>query len=229
MSKKFTKEELERDPLLDFYVKSSNYFVANRVTILSIAVTLLVVVAVFIGYGFYSSDQEAKAQNLLAIAEVEYSQGDYLKALKGDEFELTLGFEQIADNYSGTDAGNLASYYAAVSNFKLGNTLEALAYMQEFKPADGIMGVGAVSFHASLLEANESLEKAARMYEKAAEWDVNDSTTPYNLFKAANIYFEMGELEKAKELAETIVKEYPNSLEVAESQQLQGRIAIATG
>jgi tetratricopeptide (TPR) repeat protein len=227
MSKNFTKEELEHDPLLDKYTQAVSFFNANRTLILSLTVTLIVVIGVMIGYKFYAEGQEDKAQNLLATAEKSYSVTDYETALNGDEYTLSYGFVQIADEFSGTNAGNLAAYYAAVSNYKLDNYVDALAYIQEYKSPKGIMGVGSVSFHATLLELNGSLEKAARKYEEAANWDMNDSTTPFNLMKAAKVYKELGNTEKVMSLTSTIIEEYPNSDEATTSRRLQGTLATS--
>lgn len=227
MSKNFTKEELEHDPLLDKYTQAVAFFNTNRTLILSLLVTLVVVIGVMIGYRYYSVGQEDKAQNLLATAEQSYSNSDYQTALNGDEYTLSYGFVQIADEFSGTNAGNLAAYYASVSNFKLDNYEEALGYIQEYKSPKGIMGVGAVSFHATLLELNGSLEKAARKYEEAANWDINASTTPYNLMKAANVYKELGNMDKVKSITTTIIEEYPDSPEATSSRKLQGTLAVS--
>lgn len=227
MSKNFTKEELEHDPLLDKYTKAVSFFNANRTMILSLTVTLVVVIGVLIGYRYYSAGQEDQAQNLLATAELSYSNGDYEAALNGDEYTLSYGFIQIADEFSGTNAGNLAAYYASVSNFKLDNYEEALAYIQEYKNPKGVMGVGSVSFHATLLKLNGSLEKAAKKYEEAANWDKNESTTPFNLMKAANVYKELGNSEKVKSITSTIIEEYPNSAEVTNSRKLLGSLAVS--
>jgi tetratricopeptide (TPR) repeat protein len=227
MSKNFTKEELEHDPLLDKYNQTVNFFNANRTLILSLLVTVVVVIGVLIGYRFYSEGQEDQAQNLLATAEQSYSESNFETALNGDEYTLSYGFIQIADEFSGTNAGNLAAYYASVSNFKLDNYEEALAYIQEYKSPKGIMGVGSVSFHATLLKLNGSLEKAAKKYEEAANWDKNDSTTPFNLMKAANVYKELGNTDKVKSITTTIIEEYPDSQEATSSRKLQGALAIS--
>jgi tetratricopeptide (TPR) repeat protein len=225
MSKKFTKEELEHDPLLDKYVKTVSFFNANRTMILSLSVTVIVVIGVLIGYRFYAEGQEQEAQNYLAAAEQNYSASDYQTALNGDEYTLSYGFIAIANDYSGTNAGNLATYYASVSHFKLDNYEEALGYIQEYKHPKGIMGVGSVSFHATLLKLNGSLEKAAKKYEEAANWDKNDSTTPFNLLKAANVYKEIGSMEKVSSITSTIIEEYPDSPEATNSRKLQGTLA----
>ncbi len=227
MSKHNTKEELEHDALIDFINKSLTFFNANKTTILSVGVTLIVVVAVLFGYNYYSSNQESKAQILLAGAENFYSQGDYQTALNGDEASYTAGFIEIATKYAGTNAGNLATYYAAVSSYKLDKNEDALSYIQNYKHVEGILGVGSLSFEGALLELNGSFDQAAQIYEKAASWDINDSTTPFNLYKAALAYKKAGNLEKTKALAAKIIQDYPNSAEFVESERLQGQLAVA--
>lgn len=227
MSKHLSKEELQSDPFVQHVERATSYFNENRTIILAFFIGIFVVAGAWIGYQYYSDSQEVEAQNLLAIAENFYRQGDYDKALNGDSFELTSGFVDIANRYSGTHAGNLAQYYASVCSYKLGNIEEALDHFSRYDAPKGILGVGAISFHASLLKANGSLEKAAETYLKAAKWDENDSTTPYNLLKAAEIYYELGSYEKASEISNQIIEEYPNSSEVLNAQKLTGMISAS--
>lgn len=228
MSKHLSKEELESDPLIDNYNKAAKFFNENKTTIIAIFISVTVVVGALVGFNFYSSSQEQEAQQLLAIAEGYYSEGDFDKAINGDSFELTYGFKAIANEYSGTEAGNLAIYYASVSSFKLGNIEEALVYLSKYDAPKGILGVGGISFHAKLLMANGSTEKAADTFLQAANWDNNDATTPFNLLKAAEAYFKAGNTAKALELTERIIEEYPSSSEVSSSQNLQGKIAVTS-
>lgn len=227
MSKRLSKEELESDPLINTYNRATSYLNENKSVIISIIIALIVIVGALIGYNYYASAQEEQAQALLSVAENYYSNGQYEEALYGDDFELTYGFNHIANEFSGTKAGNLAAYYAAVSAYKLGNTDEALEFINIFNVPDGILGVGAISFHASLFEAKGEYAQAARKYLDAAEWDDNESTTPYNLYKAAQAFFEAGNTERAQEITERIVNDYPNSSQFAQTMKLQGMIAAA--
>lgn len=227
MSKHLSKEELQTDPLIDNYNRAASYFNENKTPILAIIIGIVVVIGALVGYNFYSANQEKAAQELLATAEGYFNQSDYEKALNGDTFELTYGFLAIANDFSGTEAGNLAIYYAAVSSFKLGNTEDALVHLSKYNAPEGILGVSAIGFHANLLAANGSLEKSAETYLKAANWDENDSTTPFNLLKAAETYYELGNYEKASELADQILEEYPSSADVVDTEKLKGMISSA--
>lgn len=227
MSKHLSKEELQSDPLIQNVERATTFFNENRTVIVAVVIGVVVIIGSLVGYNFFSASQEQQAQELLATAEGYYSEGDFDKALNGDSFELTFGFKAIADNFSGTEAGNLALYYASVSSFKLDNIEEALDYFSRYDAPKGILGVGPISFYAGLLESNGSLEKAADTYLKAANWDENNSTTPYNMFKAAEVYYELGNMEKARELTDAILTEYPSSSEAVRTQKLSGMISAS--
>ncbi len=225
MAKHLSKEELQTDPLLENVAKATTFFNENKTIILSIIIGITVVVGSLIGYRYYSTELEQQAQELLSIAESYYSEGDYDRALNGDSFELTYGFLAIANDFSGTEAGNLANYYASVSSFKMGDIENALSYFENYDAPSGILGVGSISFYASILKENGSLEKAAKTFLDAAAWNENESTSPYNLFQAAKTYYELGNLDTAQELATQILQKYPNSPEATESMKLEGMIS----
>ncbi|HET8864220.1 MAG TPA: tetratricopeptide repeat protein [Gracilimonas sp.] len=225
MSKRFSKEELESDPLIENYNRLANYYQQHRTQITSVAVAVIVLIAGIFGYNYYSSSQEQKAQQLLSVAENYYSQGDFENALYGNEFELTYGFDQIADEFPWTNAGNIANYYAAVSSFELGDIENALMYMESFEVPEGILGVGPLTFHAKLYLANENYTAAAQKFVEAANWSQNDVTTPSNLFEAAQAYYNAENYDRANELVTKVINEYPQSNKLVESQKLKGMLA----
>lgn len=218
-------DDITKDPLIQWFENANAYFQANKNSIIGVSVAVVVVVASIIGYSFYSNSQEEQAQQLLSIAEGYYAEGDYVKALDGDSFELTYGFKAIANDFSGTYAGNLASYYAAISSYQLNNVEDALFYMEQFDVPDGILGVGAKNLHAKLFLTQGSVEAAAKSFEAAARWDLNEATTPSNLLSAAELYFEIGDKEKASALVEEILQDYPNSTQEARAEFLRGSLA----
>ncbi len=228
MAKKLTKEELEQDPLLQSYAKVQQTYFENKNTIIGAAVAVILAIALSIGYYYYSQTQENKAQELMGNAEIYFLNGDYENALNGSEEDFTVGFEQIINNYSGTKAGNLARYYAAVCEYKLGDTEAALQYIRDFEVTDGIMGVAPLSFKAVLLTETGNHQEAAETYVQAAELDENDATTPYNYLEAANAFNDAGDTEQAKTYARKVVDEYPNSQQVADAQRLLGRLMAAS-
>lgn len=228
MAKNFTEEELEQDPLLKSYAKTAQFYQENRNVIIGSAIAVILAIALAIGYHYYQKSQNREAQQLMGTAEVEFLRGNYESALTGSDEDFTIGFEQVIKNYGGTEAGNLARYYAAVSEYNLGNTKQALLYIKEYEVPEGILGVGPLSFHAMLLTETGQHAKAAKLYVKAAEWDKNESTTPYNYLEAANAFHDAGDNENAQRYAEMIINNYPNSSQVTEANRLLGRLMTAS-
>ena len=219
-------DDLTQDPLIQWFEKTNEYIQSNKTSIIGVAVAIVVITGSIIGYSFYSSSQEEQAQQLLSIAEGYYAEGDYQKALDGDSFELTYGFRAIATDFSGTYAGNLASYYSAISAYQLGNIEQAIGYIESFEVPKGILGVGAKNLHAKLYLANGDMESAAKTFETAARWDNNEATTPDNLLSAAELYAELGNTTKAADLVKEILTQFPSSSQESRAEFLKGNLAI---
>ncbi|MDZ7773718.1 MAG: tetratricopeptide repeat protein [Balneolaceae bacterium] len=225
MSKRLTKEQLESDPLADSYEKVQYFYQQNKAAVIGGIIAFLLIVGGGVGYYFYHQSQERQAANLMTNAETAFLQGNYQVALTGSEAQFTVGFEQIINNYGGTDAGNLARYYAAVCHFNMGNYQQALSNIQRFEVPEGIMGVSPLSFHAVILTELGNHSEAADIYVRAAEWEVNSSTTPYNYMEAAHAYRDAGNTEQARRYAQMIIDEYPESSQVAQAERFLGMLA----
>ncbi|HLR33612.1 MAG TPA: hypothetical protein VK074_14065 [Fodinibius sp.] len=227
MSKKQVQKDLESDPLLETFSWTQNLFDKNKSAVFGGILAVVLLIGGAIGYYYYSANQEETAQQLLANATNYYMNSDYEKALSGSEADFTIGFEQIINNYSRTDAANLARYYAAVSEYNLGNVQQAISYIEDYDLPEGILGVGPLSFHAVLMTDAGNLEQAAALYVKAAEWDDNESTTPYNYLEAAQAYYDAENYGEAEKYAGIIVNQYDESNQVNSAQRLLGMLTTA--
>lgn len=226
MSKKLSKEDLEQDFLIEYSSRFLHFYNQNKVAVWGGGIALLLTIGLIIGYVVYSNQQEERAEELLSVAEQQFLQGNYEEALNGNEADFTIGFIQIADNYGNTTAGNLARYYAAASHFELMNYEDALTHIQNFDVPEGIIGVTPLNLHANILVQLESYQEAARIFERAANWDKNDGTTPLNLFSAAEAYLEADMSSEAERLIDTIINEYPNSVVSTRAERMKGRLAV---
>ena len=224
MSKGLKKEDLEQDILIEYSSRFMFFYEKNKATVIGGGIGIILVIALAIGYFVHMNQQETQAQLLLGTAEQSFMIGDFETALYGDD--ATLGFVQIANNFSRTNAGQLANYYAAVSEFELGNFESALDYIDRFNKPRGILGVAPTSLHAVILSELGRYAEAAAMFERAATMDENSATTPYNLLEAAYAYEEAGNYDKALEMAERILNRYGSSPQVANAQRLKGQISV---
>jgi tetratricopeptide (TPR) repeat protein len=124
-----------------------------------------------------------------------------------------LGFLSIIKDYSGTDAANLANYYAGICYINIGNFDAAVSFLNDFKP-DGT--VGPTMKYGALGDAYSELnqmDKAKENYTKAAEASDNELLTPYYLKKLALLHETQTEYAKALEIYRRIKSKYPNSNE----------------
>lgn len=224
---KLTKEELEQDILLEYSSRFMHFYQTNKATVIGGGVGIILAIGLIIGYVVYSGQQEEEASILLGMAEQELMMENYETALYGNDETFTLGFVQIANNYGNTDSGNLAHYYAAVSEFELGNHEDALTYIEDFTPPEGILGVAAISFHANILLQLDNFIEAAELYERAAEWDENDATTPANLLEAARAYQQADNIQMTTSILERIVNQYPSSSQASSAERMLGRLTAS--
>lgn len=226
MSKNFTKDQLESDALVTGYAKTIHYVKNNTNVIIGAVVGVIVLIGAIVGYSIYSDKQETTAQAFLGYAEQSFVRADYETALNGDNSTLGVGLKAIISNYSGTNAANMARYYAAISELEMGNRDAALAYMNKFKAPKGILGVNALNFHGVLLDNSGKYKEAANTFKKAANWDRNDSTTPQNLLMAANSAVRAGDYRMASDLVNEIINSFENSPSVTDARKLQGTLAV---
>ncbi len=219
------KEEIQADPLLISYANAIHYYKSNTTLVYAVVGSIVAVIAVIVGWSVYSAKQEVNARGLMVSAEQAFVNKDYNTALYGDSSNIT-GFMEISNNYGFTDSGNLASYYAAVSASQLNEFEAALGFIQSFDVPKGVMGVGAIGLEASILESLGRFEEAAKTYKKAAGWDVNESTTPSYLVKAANAALKAEKPALANQYAKEVIGLYSTSPSVTQAHQIIGRTSF---
>ena len=187
---------------------------------------MTVVVAVVVGVlalnTYVIKPKAVEVSNENAKAEAYFMQGNWEKALNGDDAEC-LGFQAIADEYKCYQGGKLAALYAGVCYYKLGQYEDAAAYLSKFSADDLTVEPAALQLLGDAYVQVEEYGKAAKAFEKAAK-SGNDLIAPMSLKKAGLVYLEMGNKSAAKKAFETIKAEYPAS---TEAQDIEKYIAIA--
>jgi hypothetical protein len=97
---------------------------------IALGAIIVVVAGILIYKNFIVGPKERKASEALFRAQEYYSQDSLDKALAGDgQF---LGFERIISQYGGTEAGNLARFYAGSIHLKKGAFDKAVNYLKDF-------------------------------------------------------------------------------------------------
>ncbi|MFY0673478.1 MAG: tetratricopeptide repeat protein [Bacteroidia bacterium] len=188
---------------------------------LSIVGGALIVLALgYVGFTrFYLEPKQEQALASMFTAEQLFAQDSFRLALNGDFEADIMGFEEVADNYGMTDAGNLAHYYAGICNLQLGSnskdSIKALNYYEDavnhlksFSSDSRMLaplGLGACG--DALCELG-NYEEAASYYNKAAMADANEYTAAMYLKKAGLVYEKLGQSDKALATYTKIKDEY---------------------
>src|SRR5690554_196566 len=196
----------------EVYSKTEKYVDENRNTLLIIAGILVVL---FVGYfaftRLYLHPKNEEGMNLLWKAEYWFEIDSLDKALGGDE--SYYGFEYIANEYSSTKAGSLASYYAGVIYLKYGEPQMALHYLDNANLKDVIIGAMAKGSKGDAFVELGNFDKAVSSYNDAINHSKNNLTTPMYLKKQGLVYEEQGKFPQALANYKRIKDDFPQSTE----------------
>lgn len=203
--------------------RSEEFIQKNQKTLIIVGIAIVVLaVAIFAYFKWYKAPREVRAANEMFAAEQWFAQGDFEKALNGDD--TFRGFLGVIDNYSGTKAGNLAKYYAGVANLRMGNYDEAAKWLGKYSGKDTFTKPLAEMMLGDVAIEQGQTDKAAAHYMKAAKMDDNYITAPTALFKAGMSYIMLGDKTKAADCFNRVKKDYP---EATEAQEIDKYIALA--
>ena len=221
--KKVTKEDQNLENVQEALNTTSAWIEKNQ-NKLTWAVTIIVavVVGVLALNTYVIKPKAVEVSNENAKAVTYFMQGDWEKALNGDDAEC-IGFQAIADEYKMYQGGKLAALYAGVCYYQLGQYEDAAAYLSKFSAKDLTIEPAALQLLGDAYVQMEEYDKAAKAFEVAAN-SGNELIAPMSLMKAGKVYLELGNNAAAKKAFETVKAQYPTS---AEAQDADKYIAIA--
>lgn len=220
------KQQQEDEVLVDVGQSLSNaekYFEENKQTISIVIVALVALIGGYFAYAeFYKKPLEKEAQGAIFYAQQSLESDSLNAALNGTNGNM--GFLDVADEYSGTKAGNLANYYAGVAYLNLGQFENAIEYLDKFSSDDPILSVIAKgAMGDAFLELNQP-EEALDYYEKAVNGKDNNFVVPIYLQKAAILAEAQSELDASKKHFTRIKKDFPQSPEALSADKYLARL-----
>lgn len=183
----------------------------NQQLIISLVVGGLITAGAILGYTeLYQKPREAKAADAMFLAEKYFAQDSSNLVLNGDG--TGKGVLYVIKEFGGTDAANLAKYYAGISYFRLGDFNKSLEYLKDFSTnakqvqaiAYGTMG----DAYAELKKNDEAIEA----YKKAgAHFPEDAGISSEYLFRAASLLEIAGKVDDAVAIYQDIKVKYPSS------------------
>jgi tetratricopeptide (TPR) repeat protein len=218
---------------LDETASRTEEFVAKyQNIILSVLGAVALVVVGYLLYNKYISGpkQEEAASDMFqaqqyfqkAVDAQKANDSLYNLALNGGEGKQ--GFLDIIKTHSGTDAGNLAHYYAGMAFLNMKQYQKAIDQLAEFKTDDPITNAMAIGATGDAKSELKKPAEALELYLKAAESNKNDITTPRFLLKAGQTALALGKKEDAIKYF-TQIKD--NFEDTPEAQNIDALIGLA--
>ncbi|CAG5010614.1 Cell division coordinator CpoB [Dyadobacter sp. CECT 9275] len=207
--------------------KAEVFFLNNRKVVLGIGGAILLAVAAFGGYRLYIDSQEDAAQIALSGVVYDFEADSLQKALNGSGGNE--GLLSIADGYKGTDASNLAHFYAGVALLKQAKFDDAINHLESFSSSDLLVAARAKSLIGdAYLEKNQPAE-AISFYQKAADYDKNEYFTPVYLMKLALAQEKANQAKDALSTYKRVIDEFPLSSEVVNAKKYMGLLEGQVG
>ncbi|MCR4583663.1 MAG: tetratricopeptide repeat protein [Prevotella sp.] len=194
--------------------QSEAFFLKNKKAIIACVVALVVIIAGILLYRTYvSGPAELKSSTALAKGQEYFAASQYEKALNGDSASFK-GFLNVANEYSGTRAGNLANLYIGLCYANLNKWQEAADYLEKFDGSDDAMiSPAAIGALGNAYAHLNQLDKAVSNLTKAAEKADNNSLSPTFLIQAGEILESQGKKADALKLYQQVKDKYFNSMQ----------------
>ena len=197
----------------------------KKAILIAVAAIIVVIAGVFLYISQISGPREEKASTALSKGQTYFNNEMFEQAVNGDGTGF-VGFAKLADEYSGTKAGNLANLYAGLCYANLGKWAEAQKSLDAFSTEGDQMispasqaALGDAYAHLNQLDkAVDAFKKAADMADSKAEDDTNNSLSPIFLIKAGEVLESQGKKDEALKIYQDIKKKYVNSMLVQSAE-----------
>lgn len=195
---------------------------------LMIASTLIILaVAGWYAYqNFVKKPKEVKGAEAIWKAEEYYRMDSVNQALNGDG--INLGFIKVIDKFGGTDAGNLACFYAGSCYIKLNENDKAIKYLKKFEGDSKPIQARAYKLLGDAYGDLGKNSDALSYYKKAAaHFEKDDAASAEYLFDAA--YFADRVMKDSKEaisLYKELKEKFPRTQQASDADNYLAQLGV---
>ncbi|MGG9972167.1 tetratricopeptide repeat protein [Ferruginibacter sp. SUN002] len=182
---------------------------------------------------FIIAPKNAKAADAIFAAEHLYAKMAQ-NGFNKDSINLALnggngitGFLKIAKDYKGTDAGNLANYYAGACYLQGGDFANAIKYLKGFSTSASQIQTMAYSMLGDASAELKKNDEALDYYKKASSVNEKDEfMSAFYLFHAGNFAEKTGKPKEAIELYQKLKTDYPKSSQAGEIDKYLAKLGV---
>jgi tetratricopeptide (TPR) repeat protein len=190
--------------------------------LITVGIIVLIVLSVLSFRNFYLQPREIAAENEMYKAQGFFAADSFKIALDG-KLDQTIGFKEIASEYSLTSSGKLAAAYAGICYYKLGQYEDAIKYLTQFDGDDNYFKTTVIGLTGDAYVNLGENNKALSCFEKAADMK-NNVLSPIYLKKAGLVYELLKQPDKAEKEYQLIKDNYPKSTEATDIDKYLARV-----
>ena len=202
MADKHTEEQGTIEKLNDNLTSVGTKVAENKKVIFWVVFGVAVVAAFVLSYLFIYRNPR------LQHASEEYNQVEI--TAQGNDSIAAAGYKKVADQYHGSEAGNLAALSAGEAYYNMGKYKEAAQYLEKAKIHEPVLAANILVLTGDCYVNLKNYDKALDLYEKALKKaGKNEQIAPRVLLKKANVYDEQKKYDAALRCYELIKADYP--------------------
>ena len=203
-----TIEEPETNPLESV----SDFYESKKKAInTGVSAILILIVGYFVYTKMYKEPNEEKAAVAISYPQMYFMADSLNLAINGDGKHK--GFEKLAKQYDGTNAGNLANYYEGMSYLKMGNFDKAIKSLQEFNGKGTLLAYQAWGAIGQAYMETGNKAKAIEFFKKASGNKDDILLTPMYLYQLGLACEANNQVADAKAAFKQIRDDYPKSMQ----------------
>jgi len=220
---RLSRHELKtQDEITSSLQNFSELLESRKKEVLIAIIALAVLVAAVAGWSAYSGKRNAAASTQLASAIAAFEESNTKPDKAGYEKAVAEARKTI-ETYGSTSAANIAKYYLAMSQDRLGDTASAEKNLQEVIDHGDSSMKGVAQFALAHMEAqhggtSKAIETLTQLY--------NSGNYPKSAvaFDLASLYEAGGQQEQAKQYYGKVITESPDSRFRQESESALKRM-----
>lgn len=203
---------------------NSEQFVEKHQTkiLIGIGVAVAIILAVLAFRNFYLKPKVEAAEDAMYKAQSFFAADSFKVALDGNGSADMMGFKEIASEYNMTPSGKLASAYAGICYYKLGQYQNAIKYLSQYEGKDEYFKTSIIGLTGDAYAELGETDKAFSFYKKAFE--AKNDLAPVYLKKSGILYETKGKTEEALKAYQEIKDKYPTSMQAGDIDKYIARV-----
>jgi outer membrane protein assembly factor BamD (BamD/ComL family) len=210
---RITKKEIKQDKFVTYSLKASEWVQKHLNEVLIGAGGVILVAAILFFVISSQGKKQRKAAELLGQASLELQTGNMGQAVGG--------LQTVLNKYGGTKSAGKAAFLLASAFFYSRDYVQAQTFFETYLEKyheDPLLSASAQAGIADCHMQRGNFIPAAEAFVEAASLDPPDFLASQYLFKGACAFLKAEQKDKAKELLNRLIEEYPDSREVHQAK-----------